>query len=215
MDPGTIALLVSVLGSAAAGMGGKDEKHGSTYNKGQRSQIDQLLESLKGMQGSQDINQNPEFQTGQDWLQSMFNDPEFFNQFEAPIKRQFEEETIPNLANRFASMGSGGSTGSTAFRNQLGREGSNLSTNLAAMRGQMQSQAIPQLLQYGQQPFQNYMTMMQQALQPTNNTYQPASAGFFGPVAAAATGGVAQGAGQAWGQNMANGRFPGQSPSTY
>lgn len=209
MDPGTIALLMSVLGGAAAGIGGSNEKHGSTYSKGQRSFLDDMLEQLRS-QGSPDITQNPEFQTGQDWLQSMFNDPEFFNQFEAPIKRQYEEQTIPDLANRFASMGSGGSTGSTAFRNQLGREGSNLSTNLAALRGQMQSQAIPQLLQYGQQPFQNYMSMLNTAMTPYNNVYQQPSAGFFGPVAAGFAGGAAQGFGQSVGS-----RFAGQSPSTY
>jgi len=160
------------------------------------------------MNGSQNITQYPQYQQGQDYLMSLFNDPEFFNQFEAPLQRQFQEQTVPDLANRFASMGSGGSLGSTGFRNQLAREGSNLGTNIAALRGGMQQQAIPQLLGYAQQPFNNLMSLYQQALQPTQNTYQPASAGFFGPIASSFAGGAAQGYGNQWGQNMA-GQYPG------
>src|SRR5271154_874457 len=208
MDPATIAMIASIVGPALAGLGGKNEKHGSTYSKGQRGFLDQLLNSVKGMQGSQDISKQPGYQTGQNWLQSMFSDPDFFNKFEAPLQRQFQEQTIPGLAERFGG-GSGNALGSTAFRRQLGREAGNLSANLGALRGGMQQQAIPQLLGYSQQPFQNYMSLLQSALTPTNNTYQPASSGFFGPISSAFAGGAAQGYGQNWGQNMA-----GQNPST-
>lgn len=211
MDPATMMMLASVASSLISGFGGKDAKEGSTYNKGQRGSLDDLINSIKQMRGgATDITQNQNYQQGQDWLQSMFNDPEFFNKFEAPLQRQFQEETVPGLANRFASMGSGGSLGSTGFRNQLGREGSNLSTNIASLRGGMQQQAIPQSLGYAQQPFSNLMNLYQQALQPTNNTYQPASAGPFAPAATAFTGAFSQGYGNQLGQRMA-----GQSPSTY
>jgi hypothetical protein len=177
MDPATISAIMSILGPVMQAFSGSQGKQGSTYNKGQLSQLDQIMNDLKGMRGSQDITQNQNYQTGQDWLQSMFSDPEFFNKFEAPMQRQFQEQTVPELANRFAGMGSGGSTGSTAFRNQLAREGSNLHTNIAAMRGSMQQQAIPQMMNYAQQPFQNYMTLMNTAMTPTQNTYQQGSMG--------------------------------------
>jgi hypothetical protein len=214
MDPGTMMLLASLASGALSGLGGKNEKFGSTYNPEQQGSIQDLLQSIKGMKGQQDITGNQNYQGGQEWLQGLFNDPQFFQNFEAPLQRQFEENTVPDLANRFASMGSGGSTGSTGFRNQLAREGSNLSTNIAALRGGMQQQGVNQGLQYAQQPFSNLMSMYQQALQPTNNQYQPASAGFFGPIAAGLSGAAAQGAGNYFGQQAAGRGFPGQSPLT-
>lgn len=184
-------------------MGGQNAQTGSTYNKGQLGLIDQAVQSLRG--GAPNVEQNQNYQTGQNWLQSMFNDPSFFNQFEAPLQRQFQEQTVPDLANRFASQGSGGSLGSTGFRNQLAREGSNLQTNLGALRGGMQQQAIPQLLGYAQQPFSNYMSMLNQALTPTQNTFQGATPGLFGNIFSSLTGGAAQGLGNMWGQGMAGG----------
>jgi hypothetical protein len=184
-------------------LGGQNAQTGSTYNKGQLGLIDQITQSLKG--GAPNIEQNKNFQTGQNWLQSMFNDPQFFNQFEAPLQRQFEEQTIPQLANRFGAMGSGGALESDAFRRQLGREGSNLQTNLGALRGGMQQQAIPQLLGYAQQPFSNYMSMLNQALTPTQNTFQGATPGLFGNLFSSLSGGAAQGLGNMWGQGMAGG----------
>ncbi len=184
-------------------LGGQNAERGSSYNKGQLGLIDQAVQSLKG--GAPNVEQNQNFQTGQNWLQSMFSDPSFFNKFEAPLQRQFEEQTVPDLATRYAGMGSGGALGSTGFRNQLGREGSNLQTNLGALRGGMQQQAIPQLLGYSQQPFQNYMSMLNQALTPTQNTFQGATPGLFGNLFSSLTGGAAQGFGNMWGQGMAGG----------
>lgn len=210
MDPSLMMMLMSLAAGAAGGIGGSNAKQMSSFDKQQRGGIHDILNSIKSMKGgAQDITQNPQFQTGQNWLQSMFNDPEFFKSFEAPLQRDFQENIIPGLASRFASQGSGGSLGSTAFRNQLGREGSNLSTNIAALRGNMQQQAIPQLLGYAQQPFQNLMSMYQQALgQPINNQYRPANAGPFGNILGGLSSGAAQGYGQQWGQSMA-GQYPG------
>jgi hypothetical protein len=152
-----------------------------------------LINQVKGMGNQGNISNNPNFQSGENWLQDLFNDPSFFNKFEAPMMRQYEENTIPDLANRFAGMGTGGALGSTAFRNQAVREGSNLQANLAALRGGMQQQGVNQALQYGQAPVQNYMQMLQQALQPTQNLYQPPSAGPFGGAFSSLLGGMGQG----------------------
>lgn len=177
MDPATISSIMAVLGPLINAVSGNQGGQGSTYTGEQRDYINDILQQIKGMSG-QDITQNPNYQQGQQWLSGLFNDPEFFNNFEAPLQRQFQEQTVPDLANRFASMGSGGSTGSTAFRNQLAREGSNLSTNIAALRGGMQQQGVNQSLQYGQQPFSNIQSLLNFALTPTNNTYQQSSFGF-------------------------------------
>jgi hypothetical protein len=190
-----MALMSAVSGLIGSQTGSKGE-HGSTYGKGALSLLDQVQQQVSGMRNQGDVTQNQNYQTGQDWLQSMFSDPQFFNQFEAPIRRDYEENVIPGLANRFAGMGSGGSLGSTAFRNALGREGTNLSTNLAALRGGMQQNAVPQLQSYSQQPFQNYMQMLGLGTTPTQNTYQGPTQGFMGSLAAP----FAQGAATMWGQ---------------
>ena len=212
MDPGLMMLLASLASGAMGAFGGEKGEFKSGYSKGQQGGINDLLDMVKNMRGGADITQNPTYQAGNEWLQSMFSDPDFFKSFEAPMQRQFEEQTVPDLANRFASMGSGGATGSTGFRNQLGREGSNLQTNMAALRGQMQQNAIPQMLGYSNQPFQNMMSMYGQALgSPMNNAYQPASMGGFGAMAGPLAGGAAQYWGGQYGQQN---KVTGQSPST-
>lgn len=201
MNPMMIMMALSALGSAVGGPGsGQNAQFGSTYNP---QQLDFMKQGLGGLNpGMGDITQNQNYQQGSDWLSALFNDPEFFKNFEAPLMRQFEEETVPGLANRFAGMGSGGATGSTAFRNQLAREGSTLHEKIAALRGGLQQQGVNQSLQYGQQPVQNYLQQLQQMLQPTNNVYQPATGGFFGDILGSLAGGAAKGYGQKFGESM-------------
>lgn len=191
---------------------GSSPKQGSTYSKGQRNTIDDILGQIKGMRtsGGGDISQQQNFQQGSDWLQNLFNDPSFFQNIEAPAMRQFNEEILPGIANRFASMGSGGSLGSTAFRNQANREGSNLAQNLSAQRTGMQQQGANQALGYGQAQNNSFLQLLQQALQPTQNTMTQPTGGLFGPLLGALGGGAAAGYGQQWGQSM----FPGQHAST-
>ena len=208
MNPAMMMAIPTIL-SLIGGLTGDKAKQGSTYTKPQRGTINDILQSIKGMgANSQDITQGQPYQQGNEWLSNLFNDPEFFNSFEAPLQRDFQEKTIPELSNRFASLGSGGALGSTAFRNALGREGSNLHTNIAALRGGLQQQGVNQSLQYGQQPFNNYMSLLQTALQPTQNQYHPASPGFGGNTGASMFSGLAQGYGNQWGQQMA-GQYPG------
>ncbi len=173
MNPATMASIFAALAPLLKGFFGDQGGPGSSYNKQQQDFMKTGLEGLNQQQG--DITQNQNYGQGQEWLQNLFSDPNFFKSFEAPLMRQFEEETIPGVANRFAGMGSGGSLGSTAFRNQLGRESSTLHEKLASLRGGLQQQGVNQSLQYAQQPTSNYMQQLQQFLQPTQNTYQQSS----------------------------------------
>ena len=117
-------------------------------------------------------------------LSLLNNNPEAFSKFEDPYKRQFQQETVPGLAEQFAGMGSGGSQNSSAFGQALSGAGADLSSNLAALRGQLQNQALGQL-----QGFQN------QAYQPTFQTsYQGPTSGFLS--------GLFKGAGQGIGQTF-------------
>jgi hypothetical protein len=228
MDTSMMMLLGSLLSGGLGALTGSKGEHGSTYNKNQLKGMDEILQQIRSGTGgpNQDITQNGNYQQGSEWLSNLFgNDPEFWNKFEAPLQRQFNEQTVPDLANRFASQGTGGSLGSTGFRNQLAREGSNLSTNIAALRGNMQQQGVNQALQYGQQPVNNWMQQLQSILNPTQNTYQPPSSGGWGQIAGAAASGAAN---SYFGQNQNAGggdvsnpyggyisRNPGQAQSTY
>lgn len=78
-----------------------------------------------------------------------------YQNFEQPYRQQFEQETVPMLAERFAGQGALGSSG---FGQALSSAGSNLQTNLAQMKSGMQRQSIMDLLGLsqnllGQSPF--------------------------------------------------------------
>lgn len=187
------------------GMGGQDARFSSTYGPGGVGLVEDLQNQVKGMSGQRDITQNPNYQSGSNWLQGLYNDPQFFKDFEAPIQRQFREQTIPELSNQFAGMGTHGATGSTGFRNALAREGSTLQEKIAAIRGGLQQQGVNQSLGYAQQPTSNLLQLQNQALTPTNNQFQPATAGFWGDIISSLSGGAAKGVGNWWGQQMAPG----------
>lgn len=158
---------------------GTPSKQFSSYNKQQQGGYNDIFNMLSQMQGGGDITKNQNYMQGSQFFQDMFNDPNFFNKFEAPALRQFQEQTTPDIANRFAGAGTGGSLNSTGFRNAMLRESQNLAQNLAQQRGQMQMQAVPQMLQYAQQPFSNMANLYNIGLnQGVNNMYQPASPGL-------------------------------------
>ena len=176
MDPITLMAIASIAAPLISGAFGDKGGKQTMLSGGQQGLLDQIINQIKGQGGGggMDIGQNQNFQQGQEYLNSLFNDPDFFNKFEAPMQRQFEEN-MGDIGNRFAGMGSGGSTGSTGFRNVAAREASNLSSNMGAMRGGMQQQGANQALQYGQQPFQNLMQLMGFGMQPKYGAYQQSS----------------------------------------
>lgn len=100
------------------------------------------------------------------------NDSETFRQFAAPEMRQFNEQIIPDLAEQFAGMGSGGLS-SSGFQNAAVGAGTDLSERLGAIRANLKQQGAQNLFQLGQQ-----------AMQPTvQNVNRPATPGFFESVA--------------------------------
>ncbi len=76
----------------------------STLNPQQSSILQQLLSSLSGQQGN--IQQNPLYQSGQAHIQNILGGDT--SNFEAPLMRQFQEQIIPQLAERFSGAGAGG-----------------------------------------------------------------------------------------------------------
>lgn len=89
-----------------------------------------------------------------------------------PLKQQaisqFNQQTVPGLAERFSSLGSS-SLGSPQFASQLGQAGAGLSENLAAMGAQ-----------FGQQNIQNALQQLQMGLTPQFETsYRQSSPGLL------------------------------------
>lgn len=126
-----------------------------TLSEPQQQLMNRLLQGLGGPLGS-----------GLNYLQNILGGgDEAFQSFQRPAMRQFEEEIVPGIAERFAGRGGLSSSG---FQQSLGQAGQRLSENLAGQRSQLQSQALGQLMQLlglGQQP-------------QFENIYQPRGPGF-------------------------------------
>lgn len=91
-------------------------------------------------------------QQGNQYLQDLMNpDSEAVNQFTQPYMNQFNQQTLPGIAERFAGMGAqGGGLSSSGFGQALGAAGGNLQTNLAGLKAGLGQQAASQLMnQYG------------------------------------------------------------------
>ena len=94
-----------------------------------------------------------------------------YQRFAAPEMQQFEQETVPGLAERFAGAGAmGGGLSSSGFGQALSSAGGQLQTRLAGMKAGLQQQALRDIMgQYGQLSQQGLGT------QPFGYTYQQGS----------------------------------------
>lgn len=70
-----------------------------------------------------------------------------FSQMEAPLMRQFEQEILPGIAQRYAGHGISGSSG---MQNSLSNAATNLGTNLQAQRSDLMRQSMHDVLGIGQ-----------------------------------------------------------------
>lgn len=101
----------------------------ATQTPEQRALFNQLFGGLGGAGGLQ--------QQGLGTLSSLLGgNQQFLEQLQAPALRQFQEQTIPNIAERFTGTGSG-SQSSSAFQQALGSAGAGLAENLGAQRAQL------------------------------------------------------------------------------
>lgn len=178
---------LSLLGGGGAGYAGtkKGQKflfgdeggfdQVSNLQGGQQDLLMQLLGGLGGEGGAQE--------SGLNLLQQLLSgDDEAFSQFEDPFKRQFQQETVPGIAERFAGLGSHGSQNSSAMNLSLGQAGKELSESLASLRGGLQQNALGQL-----------QGLLNTGMRPTfENVYRQPTQGFLGGL----LGGAGQGAGQ-------------------
>lgn len=135
------------MGIFDAIFGSNKMKKVPTMTKEQQGLLNQLMQML-----------GPQGQLGQGYggalgLQQQLMDPssEAVNQFAAPYMQQFEQQTVPGLAERFAGFGAqGGGLSSSGFGQALGAAGGNLQTQLAALKAGLGQNAAQSLMQqYG------------------------------------------------------------------
>lgn len=117
-----------------------------------------------------------------------------FNNFAAPWMNQFEEQILPQIAERFAGAGALSSSG---FGQALGGAGAGLQSQLAQLFAQLQNQAAgAQTNQFNQlsQTGLNYQPFAYQQKQGSGGMLGPLATGlstaFGGPLAGMAAGGI-------------------------
>jgi len=142
----------------------------------QQQLLSQLLGGLGGGGGA--------MQAGLGGLQSLLGGDT--GAFEAPLMRQFQEEIIPSVLERFTGgfgiPGAASAQRSSAFGQQLGAAGAGLSERLGAMRGGLQMQGLGQLSQ---------LLGLGLGAKPYETIFRPETSGLVG--------GMAPGLGQAGG----------------
>ncbi len=84
-----------------------------------------------------------------------------YKDFEAPYLTEFNEQTLPGIAEQFAGGAGGGALSSSAFGQALGGAASQYKSNLAGLKSQLGRQAAKEMLgltQFGLQaePFSYY-----------------------------------------------------------
>lgn len=160
------------------------------FNKGAMSALEQLIAQGGGLQN------NPLYGAGSDFYkQILSDDPAAFAQFEAPLKQQFEQQTVPGIAERFAGMGTGGgASSSSGLQNSLAQAGKEFSTNIAGLRSGLKMQAAQGALQYAQSPIQ--MLMQAIGLMPSQYYEIPGQPGLIQGAANSFAGGFGQGLGR-------------------
>ena len=125
-------------------------------------------------------------------------DPGALAQFEAPYRQQFEQQTIPRLAERFAGLNPmGGGLSSSGFGQALGGAGAGLQAQLAGLHGGLRQQAGNQLMNQF-----NNLSGLGLGTRSFENFFRPGNAGLVGESLSGALGGLSQGVGQGGGMAL-------------
>lgn len=175
--------------------GGSDDtfKKLASGSKEQQALHNSILAQAMGMS-----QQGGGYQQAQDYYNRLLggNQQEAFNQFSSPYMQQFNEQMLPQIAERFAGAGALSSSG---FGQALGGAASGLQSQLAQLFSALQSQAAgAQTNQYNQlaQTGLNY--------QPFAYNRQQGSAGFLQPLLAGVAGEVGKPIGSALGSGISD-----------
>lgn len=173
--------------------GGKPDKVGQIPRllPEQQEYLKNTLAQLQGMQGP-----GGNYGLSQNYLQSLLQQsPEAYARFASPYQTQFQEQILPQIAERYAGLGGplAGAGSNSGFAQALGGAATQYQSNLAGLYAQLQQQAAQQAM--GQYNTLAGMGLGTQAFFPT---YQPGNLGFMGT----ALGGIAQGVGSGIGTGV-------------
>lgn len=161
----------------------------STLGPEQQGLYDQLLRAAQGKSSKGSFGQ-----AGQYYRDLLSNDSDTYDAMQAPELRRFREETIPELSEQFAGMGSGGLS-SSGFRNAAVNAGTDLSERLGAIRAQLRQQGA-----------QGLQSLGQQGLQPTNeNIYTAGQPGALQGLFSGIGSGLGMAGGAALGGGLSSG----------
>ena len=152
-----ISLLSNLFGKKSSTWSGTQPKIKKldVLNKDQQHQLHDIFKRLH----MPSTEQNPLYQQGSGYLSRILSqDPEMMRQFEAPALRQFNEQIVPQIAERFAGMGA---LSSGAFNQTMGQEAGSLAERLAQMRAGLGMQAQQQALGYAHLPFEDMLAQRQ------------------------------------------------------
>lgn len=177
---------------------GDKMKQVPTKTGGQSDLLNQMISALQGGQGI--FGNNQLYQGGSNYLNDLYSQsPDAFNRLSEPYMRQFQQQTVPALAERFSGAGYGGRQ-SSAFNQAMGQAGQNLSSQLGGMFEQMRSQNLGNLMGMANMPYQQAQGAIGQNM--FENFFQPGSGGLLGNALTGLGGGLGQGAGMAGGMQL-------------
>ena len=129
---------------------GKEEGIGKVPKYGPQG-----MDIYNQMAESGGLEQNPIYQQASQFLQMLMSGD--MSAFEGPLMQQFEQQTIPGIAESFGGVGAGSSSG---LNQALARATENLGVDLGAQRAGLMAQTLPQALNYAQAPFQQQQQML-------------------------------------------------------
>ena len=174
---------------------GKEEKFKKvpTMTVGQTGIQSQLEQMLGGGMGGQGGGLAQLFQTLLGNLNPQ-NPQQEFEGFEQPYLNEFEEQTLPGIAERFAGAGALSSSG---FGQALGGARAGLAANLAGLKSGLQQQSKQMGMQTQQNALQQLMQLIgsTQGAQPFAYQQKSASTGAVAPALAAFMNGLGKAVG--------------------
>ena len=171
----------------------------STLTGGQEGLLSSLLQALQGMQGP-----GGNYDLAQQYNKRMLSgSPEDYERFAAPYKTEFQEQTLPGIAERFAGLGGGmggGTMGSSGFGQALGGAANQFQSNLANLYAQIQQNAAGQAMNQF-----NTLGNLGLGTRSFENIYQPGSTGALGGLLSGFGQGAGMGLGMLGGQGIGKG----------
>ena len=152
------------------------------------------MQALQGILGQLGALGGGGYGSSMDYLSKLVSgDPGALGEFEAPYRQQFESQTIPGIAERFAGANPmGGALSSSGFGQALGGAGAQLQSQLAGLHGALRQGAASSLM--GQ--FNN-LANLGLGTRTFENIYQPGSTGLMGGIGQGLGAGAGQGGGMA------------------